>query len=78
MADLYINSETVDTILQNISSIDEVMETARNVIQGGGRIIIQQDYINAQPDIEKAIVSLDDLELWRTKLLGIHNYHIFK
>ena len=48
-----------------------LLDIARYVIQCGGRVIVQTEFINAPPDIRRIFSSLQDLQDWEAEIARV-------
>lgn len=55
--------------LNNMYLFEEIFEFATEVINKGGKTIIQREYVNSKPEIMRVIDSLDELNTVKEKLL---------
>lgn len=69
MDTFYIDKSKMEAILASIGSIEAILQQARETINRGGHVVIQQDYVNAKPGIERVIKSLEDLGKWSKEVL---------
>jgi AbrB family looped-hinge helix DNA binding protein len=55
--------------LKDLHIFEEIFEFAEEVINKGGKTIIQREYINAKPEIMRVIDTLEELNTIKEKLL---------
>jgi hypothetical protein len=48
--------------------LNDLLRTAREIIQNGGQVIIQSEYDNAPPDIVRVFATLADLDGWENEI----------
>jgi precorrin-6B methylase 2 len=54
--------------LKNGRLIEAVFTHASEILNAGGRIIIQREYVNASPDILATFTIQADLEDWKSRI----------
>jgi hypothetical protein len=45
-----------------------MLATAREIIQGGGVVVVQTEYANARPDIRYVFRAIEDLNRWENAI----------
>ena len=46
----------------------ELLKSAKNIIESGGKVILEIRYINAAPDIVKVFSTIAELNEWENKI----------
>ncbi len=58
--------------LGNTHIIDDICQLADEVIEQGGKIILQREYTNAPPDILAIFTTVDEIHSWRERMNDVH------
>lgn len=48
--------------------LKEIFDLGERIISNGGKIVVQQEYTNADPDIIAVYESIDDLKKWKDRI----------
>lgn len=51
--------------LKNLAAVSSYIKLAEDVINQGGKVIFQQEYANAPPDVIKTISSEEEIQNWK-------------
>ena len=70
MSTFPINLAKLEDVLRQYGAIalEAIFQEARRMISSGGKVVLQWEYVNADPDVEKQMVTLEELENWRKSL----------
>ena len=70
ISNLTINITDVEDalMLENDTLIESILSIAENVIQQGGKITIQREYTNAEPDILVMFSNTEQIKDWKNRL----------
>jgi hypothetical protein len=60
----------VQLAMDDLYLFEEILEFAKEVINKGGRAIIQREYVNSKPEVMRVIDSLEELSSVKEKLLA--------
>lgn len=77
MADLYISTGTLQSFLSNGNSLEPILQSASEIIRNGGKVIVQNEFVNAPPEIEKIISNLEELEEWKQEIDPPMDFFLF-
>lgn len=48
-----------------------LLSVAHDIIERGGRVVIQTEYVNAPPDIRRVFRTLEDLSQWEAEIARV-------
>lgn len=57
--------------MEKWDSVSTYVNSAREIVKQGGKVIFQQEYENAPPDILRIISSLQDIENWEKNVFEV-------
>ena len=68
MANLTISVDALQDLLAIGESIEPLFQRAQDTIKQGGKVIVQYEYFNAPPDVEREISTQAQLDDWRLEI----------
>lgn len=54
---------------KNTNYLETLLDQAMTFTNNGGRVVIQREYSNAQPDLVDVFITSNEIETWKAKLL---------
>jgi hypothetical protein len=77
MADFYLSTDTIQSFLSNGNSLEPILQTASETLKNRGRVIIQNEFVNAPPEIERILSTLEELEDWKLEIDPPMDFFLF-